>query len=102
MDLKHTTCHESSHTHRAISILMFYLNTAYVSLAAAMPSHPGATSVWSPPKYIFNRRSKRKSLLATARNAVALLCELRQTSLCPSVILCELCVELFGFHHRGH
>jgi len=64
---------------------MFYLNTAYVSLAAAMTSHSGATSGWSPPKYIFNRRSRRKSLLATAWNAVALLCELRQTSLCPSV-----------------
>jgi len=81
---------------------MFCLNTADESAAVAMPSDPGATSGWSPPKYIFNRRSKRKSLLATARNAVALLCELRQTSLCPSVILCELCVELFGFHHRGH
>ena len=34
--------------------------------------------------------------------AAAFLSEPRQTSLCPSVILCEIGVALFGFHHGGH
>jgi len=69
---RQVNCDESSHTHRAISILMFYINTT------------------------------RTGLLATSWYAVALIYELRQTSLWPSAILRELCVELFGFHHRGH